>query len=382
MIKVISTERVPIKLWLDDIDKITLEQSKNLANLPHTYRWVAVMPDAHPGYGMPIGGILPTEDIIVPNAVGVDIGCGIKAIKTSLKEIEKEKLTCILEKIRATIPIGFKHHKIKQEWDGFKKAPEIEIIQREIENAKYQLGTLGSGNHFIEILKDDEGYIWIMIHSGSRNFGLKTAEYFYRKARKLVEEKKYKIPSLELSFLPFDSKEGQDYFTAMNYCLEFAKANRDKMAKRIMEIFKEETKSNFLESIDVHHNYASLEEHFGKEVLIHRKGAIRAGRGDIGIIPGSMGTPSYIVEGLGNQESFLSSSHGAGRKLGRKEAVRTLSLEKEIKKMGDIIGKPRTQRELEEAPGAYKDIEKVMENQRDLVKIKQKLNPIAVIIAV
>jgi len=382
MKKVISTEKVPIKLWLDDIDEITFKQSKDLANLPHTYRWVAIMPDAHPGYGMPIGGILPTEDIIVPNAVGVDIGCGIRAIKTSLKEIEKERLTRILGKIRATIPVGFKHHKTKQEWEGFKRAPEIEIIQREIENAKYQLGTLGSGNHFIEILRDNEGYIWIMIHSGSRNFGLKTAEYFYSKARKLAEEKNYKIPSPELSFLPFDSKEGQDYFTAMNYCLEFAKANREKMAEKIMEIFREETKSNFSETMDVHHNYASLEEHFGKKVLIHRKGAIKAGKGDIGIIPGSMGTPSYIVEGLGNEESFLSSSHGAGRKLGRKEAIRTLSLEKEIKKMGDIIGKPRTQRELEEAPGAYKDIDKVMKDQQDLVKIKQKLNPIAVVIAV
>lgn len=381
MIKVISTEKVPIKLWLNDIDEITLKQSKDLANLPHIYRWVAIMPDAHPGYGMPIGGILPTEDVIVPNAVGVDIGCGIKAIKTSLKEIEKERLTCILGKIRAIVPTGFKRHKTKQEWEGFKKAPEVEIIQREIENAKYQLGTLGSGNHFIEILKDNEGYIWIMIHSGSRNFGLKTAEYFYSKARKFMEERNYKIPNLELSFLPFDSKEGQNYFTAMNYCLEFAKANREKMAERIMEILKDETKSNFLETIDVHHNYASLEEHFGKKVLIHRKGAIKAGKGDIGIIPGSMGTPSYIVEGLGSQESFLSSSHGAGRKLGRKEAIRTLNLEKEVKKMGDIIGKPRTQRELEEAPGAYKDIDKVMENQKDLVKIKQKLNPIAVIIA-
>lgn len=379
MPKIINTERLPIKLWLDDIDPTTLKQAKDLANLPHTYKWIAIMPDAHPGYGMPIGGVVATTDIIIPNAVGVDIGCGIRAVKTNIKNIDRTILTQILEKVRKRIPTGFAHHKIKQKWDGFSRAPNIEIIQKELDNAKYQIGTLGGGNHFIEILKDKNSNIWLMIHSGSRNFGYKTAEFFHHKASKFCQEKGIKLPTQELSFLSIEKDEGKKYFTAMSYCLEFAKANREKMMETLKSIVNEETGCDFIEEIDVHHNYASLEKHFGKEVFIHRKGAINAEEGKAGIIPGSMGTPSYITEGLGNPESFKSSSHGAGRRLGRREAIRKLNLKQEQEKMKEIIGKPRIQKELEEAPGAYKDIEAVMEKQKDLVKVKEKLIPLAVI---
>ncbi len=382
MPRVIKGEKIPIKLWLDEINPATLDQAKNLANLPHAYKWIALMPDAHPGYGMPIGGILATTDVIVPNAVGVDIGCGIRAVKTDIKEISRESIIKILSNIRKTIPTGFAHHKTKQNWSGFSKAPNIEIIQKELDNAHYQIGTLGGGNHFIEILKDGDSYIWLMIHSGSRNFGLKTADFFYKKAQKFCQEKGIKLPTQELSFLPIESKLGKEYFEAMNYCLEFAKANRDLMMKRVKEIVNEETKCGFTEEIDVHHNYASLEKHFGKEVFVHRKGAINAEKGKVGIIPGSMGTPSYITEGKGNPESFNSSSHGAGRKLGRREAVEKLNLETEQRKMKDIVGKPRQKKELEEAPGAYKDINEVMKKQKDLVIPKVKLQPIAVVIGI
>ncbi len=382
MPRVIKGEKIPIKLWLDKIDPLTLEQAKNLANLPYAYKWIALMPDAHPGYGMPIGGILATTDVIVPNAVGVDIGCGMRAVKTDVKELSKESLIKILREIRKTIPTGFAHHKTKQNWIGFSKAPEVEIIQKELDKAHYQIGTLGGGNHFIEILKDENSYIWLMVHSGSRNFGLKTAEFFYNKALKFCQEKDIKLPTIELSFLPIDSKIGKEYFESMNYCLEFAQANRKLMMQRLKEIVNEETGCGFIEEIDVHHNYASLENHFGKDVFVHRKGAINAEKGKIGIIPGSMGTPSYITEGKGNPESFNSSSHGAGRKLGRREATEKLNLKKEQKKMKDIIGKPRQKKELEEAPGAYKDIEKVMEKQKDLITPKVKLKPLAVVIGI
>ncbi|GAP40776.1 RNA-splicing ligase RtcB, repairs tRNA damage [Flexilinea flocculi] len=373
--KILSTERIPIKFWLDDIDGEVLKQARNLANLQYAYKHIAIMPDAHVGYGMPIGGVMATREVIVPNAVGVDIGCGMTAVKSDIREIPETDLRRLVIEFKNVIPLGFTHHKEKQSWEGFQRAPDIEIIQKELDNAKYQLGTLGGGNHFIEIQQGDDGFIWIMIHSGSRNFGLKTATDFHQKAVKFCEKYHQDIPDRDLSFLPLDSKEGMNYFTAMNYALEFSRANRKLMMERIIQIIG---KSHFPEEmIHVQHNYASKEIHFGREVIVHRKGAIKAAAGMTGIIPGSMGTRSYITEGLGNAESFLSSSHGAGRRLGRREAIRHLNLDEEQKKMGGIIGKPQKQSELEEAPGAYKPIDVVMANQTDLVRILTTLQPLA-----
>lgn len=375
--KIITTERIPVKMWLDEIEAKTLSQAKDLANLKFAFKQIAIMPDAHQGYGMPIGGVMATNQVIVPNAVGVDIGCGMTAWKSNLKEIDETELKRIMGEIRKTIPVGFTHHREKQSWNGFDRAPDIEIVQKELEAAKYQIGTLGGGNHFIEIQRGDDGFIWVMVHSGSRNFGLKTATKYHEKAKKICQKWPADLPHRELSFLPMDIREGQEYFTAMNYALEFAYANRGMMIDRIVEIIG---KNRFEgKPINIHHNYAALENHFGKKVLVHRKGAIKATEGLTGIIPGSMGTPSYLTEGLGNPESFKSSSHGAGRKMSRNQAVKTLNLEEEQKKMKRILGQPRNKEELEEAPGAYKDIEEVMENQKDLVKIKVKLRPLAVI---
>lgn len=375
--KVITTERIPVKLWLNDIDENALSQAKDLANLKFAFKHIAIMPDSHLGYGMPIGGVMATEQVIVPNAVGVDIGCGMTAVRSDIKvgDITQDELKRIMGEIRKVIPLGFNHHKEKQEWEGFDRAPDIKVIQSQLENAKYQLGTLGGGNHFIEIQKGDDGFVWIMIHSGSRNFGLQTATEYNKLAQKMCEKWDSDVPNQDLCFLPMDSKEGEEYFKAMNYALEFAFANRHLMITRVMDIMG---KDHFPEEIlNIHHNYAAMENHFGKNVLVHRKGATKATIGLTGIIPGSMGTPSYITEGLGNEESFQSSSHGAGRKMGRGEAIKTLSLEEEQNKMGDILGKPRSQDKVDEAPGAYKDIDTVMSNQTDLVKIKVKLLPMA-----
>lgn len=377
--KVINSEKIPIKLWDQNVDAVTLAQTKNLANLPNAFKWIALMPDAHPGYGMPIGGVLAAEGIIIPHAVGVDIGCGMIAVKTSIKEINSETLKEILGAIRQEIPLGFNHHKKPQEWEGFNRTPESQIIQNELGAAKYQIGTLGGGNHFIEILKGDDGFIWLMLHSGSRNFGLKTANYYHQKALQLSERYAKNLPDKELAFFPLNSKYGQEYFQAMNFCQEFALANRENMMEKVKNIFNRFTRATFTEPINIHHNYAALETHFGKEVLVHRKGAVKAQAGQAGIIPGSMGSASYITEGLGNPESFQSASHGAGRKLGRKQAIRTLKLEEEQAKMQGILGAPRTVNELQEAPGAYKNIDEVMKKQKDLVKIKVKLTPLAVI---
>lgn len=375
--KIITTEKIPVKMWLDDIEQGALDQALNLAKLSFAYKHIAIMPDSHVGYGMPIGGVMATEQVIVPNAVGVDIGCGMTAWKSNIKELDEETIKKYMGEIRKTIPVGFNHHKEKQEWKGFENAPDIEVIQKELESAKYQIGTLGGGNHFIEIQRDEEGFIWVMVHSGSRNFGLKTATKYHNKAKKICEKWLSDIPDKDLSFLPMDTNEGEEYFKAMNYALEFAYANRRLMIDRVAEIMG---KDNFLgEPINIHHNYASMENHFGKNVLVHRKGATKATLGLIGIIPGSMGTSSYITEGLGNPDSFMSSSHGAGRKMGRGQAIKTLNLEHEREIMKGIIHGLRSTQNLDEAPSAYKDIDEVMENQRDLVKIKIKLKPLAVI---
>lgn len=375
MKKVITSESKPIKLWLDDIEDGALEQAKNLANLPFIFKHVAIMPDSHQGYGMSIGGVLATKGVIIPNAVGVDIGCGMCAVKLDMQEISKNTLIDIIKDIRKIIPVGFARHQKKQEWEGFDNFPVVAPIGDEIESAHYQLGTLGGGNHFIEIQKGSDGHIWIMIHSGSRNFGLKIANFYHNQAKKMCERWLSDIPTPDLSFLPMDTFDGKDYSYAMNYALKFAKANRDLMMDRVVPLFK----STSMEYINIHHNYAATEHHFNSNVIIHRKGATKATKGLKGIIPGSQGTKSYIVEGLGNPDSFMSCSHGAGRKMGRKQAQKELCLKDELSKMDGIIHNIKSTEDLDEAAGAYKDIDVVMDNQKDLVKILVELTPLAVI---
>ena len=374
--KEITSEHIPIKLWADKVEPLALEQAKNLANLPFAYKWVAVMPDCHPGYGMPIGGVLATQGAIIPNAVGVDIGCGMLAAQTDLTGLDMRDIEEALQLIRQAVPVGFNHHKSDQAWQGFDRAPDSPVIQQELASARRQLGTLGSGNHFIEIQKGSDKHIWVMIHSGSRNFGLKAAEYYHKKAVAILEKADSNFPSKDLAFLSMDSVMGEKYFAAMNFCCEFALANRALMMRRVGEIFSDLFGAVFLKEINIHHNYAAIENHYGRDVLVHRKGATLAQQGTIGIIPGSMGSSSYIVKGLGNPESFNSCSHGAGRRMGRREASRNLNLADEQRKMKGIVHGMRSKRDLDEAPGAYKDIDEVMRQQKDLVEIEVSLKPL------
>lgn len=387
MEKVISTEKLPVKMWLKKIEDGALTQTKNLANLPFAFSHIALMPDAHEGYGMPIGGVLATKGVIVPNAVGVDIGCGMCAIRTNLEKIKTENLKEIISGIRSLVPLGFDHHE-KPQPVAFMPA-NIEIIEHGIVGRQYtaalkQLGTLGGGNHFIEIQKGSDGFIWIMIHSGSRNLGLKVAEH-YNDLAKHFNKMWYTAvdPSKNLAYFPIEALEAKNYMKEMQYCVEFAFANRKLMMENIISVFQENIGKEYKtdDFINIAHNYARWEHHFGSNVIVHRKGATSAKAGELGIIPGSQGTKSYIVKGKGNPQSFESCSHGAGRKLGRKQAIRELSLEKEVALLNKkgILHAISHQSDLDEAPGAYKDINLVMEQQIDLVDIVVELTPLAVI---
>jgi tRNA-splicing ligase RtcB len=380
--KVNTNERIPVKLWLDDIEDGALAQALDLARLPFAFHHIAVMPDAHPGYGMPIGGVMATVDAVVPNAVGVDIGCGMCAMRTSLTRYDKESLKNLMGLIRERVPLGFNHHKEKQSWDGFAKTPDVEVVQRQLQAAQYQLGTLGGGNHFIEVQLADDGRVWLMLHSGSRNFGLKIANEYHEKAKDMCERWHSDVPNTDLSFLPLGESIADEYLAAMNFALSFAMESRLRMmaeiSRSMVGVFPG---IEFEPIINVHHNYARMENHFGRNVMVHRKGATSARESETGIIPGSQGTSSYIVRGLGNPDSFQSCSHGAGRRMGRKQACRELSLTGEIKRLDDagVIHGIRSEKDLDEAAGAYKDIDVVMANQSDLVEIVTKLRPLAVI---
>ena len=346
------------------------------------------MPDAHLGYGMPIGGVMASEEMVIPNAVGVDIGCGMCAVKTSLTSISTEKLKLVLGGIRNTIPLGFKHHNKKQHSSLMPKVQsgrieDLPLVSREYSNARTQLGTLGGGNHFIEIQKGNDGHVWLMIHSGSRNIGFKVANYYNRLAIDLNRRWGSTIPyKWQLAFLPINDESGKIYLQEMQYCVDFAYANRKLMMERVKAALIAVVQPvTFEPMINIAHNYAALETHFHKNVMVHRKGATSARKGEIGIIPGSQGSPSYIVRGKGERESFRSCSHGAGRKMGRKQAKRQLDLEHEQNLLEDrgILHSVRSKRDLDEAPGAYKNIDEVIENQLDLVEVLVELRPLAVI---
>ncbi len=343
----------------------------------------------------------------LPNAVGVDIGCGMAAVQTDfatgdLKQ-DKAGIRAILDDVKRTVPVGEgRAHKEPQEWDRLeayldtvKQAGEPGWFDTHGWDLAYKnLGTLGGGNHFIELQESQDGKLWLMLHSGSRNLGYRVASYYHKIAVERNELWRSPIPANDLAFLPMDSEEGRHYVRDMNFALDYAAENR----RRMLECFKTAVAEKmqgiqFLQEINIHHNYAALENHFGKNLWVHRKGATSAREGQLGIIPGSMGTPSFIVEGLGNPESFTSCSHGAGRVMGRMEASRSLTKEACDNAMADVVydrwktvrkrGKKKESGEklldFGEAPPAYKDIDQVIESELDLITPKVKLKPLGVV---
>lgn len=387
--KVEMIHNYPVKIWTDQVEASAMRQIENLTSLPFLFHHLAIMPDVHTGKGMPIGGVLACKDAVIPNAVGVDIGCGMCAVKTSWKVNELPMTVLrkeIMSGIRQRIPLGMDHHSEKQEEKYLPTGHDIDkmiVAKRRKESILREIGTLGGGNHFIELQKDEDDNLWIMIHSGSRNLGARVGAYYNELAEKLNAQWHSTVsPDLHLAFLPKGTREFGLYWTEMKYCVDFALCNRRLIMHRIEEVLADTLKGiEFEPLINIAHNYAAMEHHFGQEVIVHRKGATLAREGVTGIIPGSQGTASYIVEGLGNPESFCSCSHGAGRLLSRSAAIRTLNMAEEIARLESmsIVHAIRRQDDMQEASGAYKNIDEVIANELDLIRVKTRLVPIAVI---
>lgn len=402
-----ETMKVPVKVWLEnreDLEVSCQEQAYHLAQLPFLYKWVSLMPDTHAGMGMPIGGVIAAKDVIIPNAVGVDIGCGMAYTETNIpvdaiRQIQTGNgslIQAVIGDIMRNVPVGFAHHKfpmpsytLDRAFDEFDLYEEDGELLGQLDAGYYQIGTLGGGNHFIELQTDDQGMLTVMIHSGSRHFGKSVCDYFHKKARDLNQKWYSQVPDeYRLAFLPVDSPEGRQYLRWMQLSMDFAKENREKMMLAVKAVLEKylgkytDFELKFSGDINCHHNYAALETHYGEEVWVHRKGAVRVENGELAVIPGAMGSYSYVVMGKGNLESFCSSSHGAGRLYSRKGAMEAFSCEEvilDLKDQGVILGKKGKADVAEESRFAYKNIDTVMSNQTDLVVPVKRLKTVGVV---
>ncbi len=388
----IETEGVPIKAWTQGVpvEDEARRQLVNIARLPFVFRHVAAMPDVHLGIGATVGSVIPTVGAVIPAAVGVDIGCGMCAVRTSVRaEHLPDSLRDIRLAIEEAVPVGFAMHRetpmgVSKTWrkrfaEDYKamiaRFPKIE--QKDATAAPRQLGTLGGGNHFIELCLDEAGDAWVMLHSGSRGIGNRIGKFFIERAKEIAAEREISLADKNLAWLEDGSADFREYVRWLTWAQDYARANRDAMLKAVVAVLQRRFPDLALtaEAVNCHHNYASLEEHFGHRVWVTRKGAVRAGAGELGIIPGSMGAKSYIVRGKGNAESFMTCSHGAGRRLSRTAAKKAFTLEDhaaatahvECRKDGGV---------LDETPGAYKDIDAVMAAQSDLVEVVHTLKQV------
>jgi len=401
-----GSQRVPIKMWTNGVpvEDLAAQQLRNVATLPFIHKHIAVMPDVHWGMGATVGSVIPTKGAIVPAAVGVDIGCGMMAQRTTLTaadlpdsllalrtEIERRvphgrtnnggpsdrgAWHDIPDKVAATLPekmatdllaLFDKHPKLRKQWT--------------LERALSHAGTLGTGNHFVEVCLDEESRVWVMLHSGSRGIGNRIGTYFIERAKEDMKRWFINLPDADLAYLPQGSDLFKDYCDAVEWAQQYALYNRRLMMDAALGALSQEVPKPFTcdcEAVNCHHNYVSWEHHFGENVIVTRKGAVRAREGELGIIPGSMGARSFIVRGKGNPESFCSCSHGAGRAMSRGAAKKRFTLDDHIaatagvecRKDADVI---------DETPGAYKDIEAVMAAQSDLVSVEHTLKQVVVV---
>ena len=389
----------PIKAWTKGVamEEPARQQLLNAAQLPIIYKWIAAMPDVHYGIGATVGSVIPTKGAVIPAAVGVDIGCGMMAVQTSLTGSD---LPDSLRGIRTAIEKAVPHGRTQQGKSGDRGAwhkipPAVLNLWNQLEpgfknitakhpaiaqgNSGNHLGTLGTGNHFIEVCLDEAERVWFMLHSGSRGVGNRIGNYFIEMAREDMRAHIKNLPDKDLAYLREGTKHFADYVQAVEWAQEFARMNRDVMMENIIRAVRQSGEvrpfTTDMQAINCHHNYVTREQHYGEEIFVTRKGAVRAGKNDLGIIPGSMGARSYIVRGLGNPESFESCSHGAGRAMSRGEARRRFTVADhcrmtegvECRKDADVI---------DETPAAYKPIDAVMNAQKDLVEIVHTLRQV------
>ena len=381
--------RVPIKSWAPDLEARAFEQAVNLSNLPFAIDHVALMPDAHAGYGMPIGGVLFADRAVVPYAIGVDIGCGVALVETDLtvETLGAEGLERVLETIDAGVPTGFETLDRAVDRDEAEAAIGIELPDSVraawFEKSLTQLGTLGGGNHFLEIQRDGNGRVFVMLHSGSRSLGKAICDESHKRALALNKAWHSDLPHDELAYLPVGSDEFGAYWKAMAFALRFAEVNRTRMLDVVEAAFERHTAiGRFDRVVDVHHNYAAWETHGGMTGIVHRKGAVRARDGETVLIPGSMGTASYVGEGLGNAESFHTCQHGAGRAMSRtaaRKAKTSTAVYAEMEALGVLLRSSEPKDVAEEAAFAYKDIESVMAASASLVRATKRLTPLGVV---
>lgn len=391
--------KVPVKSWTRGVsfDENAKQQVNNMASMPFIHKWIAVMPDVHLGKGATIGSVIPTIGAVIPAAVGVDLGCGMMAAKTTLNASQlPDSLTVLRNEIEKKVPHGstpkMRGGRDKGAWlnapedvtnawahldDGFIKLCEKHPFLKNTNNMNH-LGTLGTGNHFIEICLDETNAVWVMLHSGSRGIGNRIGTHFIEQAKKDMERWFINLPDKDLAYIPEGSEKFRDYVEAVAWAQDFAKTNREVMMARTIQAMRDILKIPFeahVEAVNCHHNYISRENHYGENVWVTRKGAVSAKKGEMGIIPGSMGARSYIVRGLGNEESFCSCSHGAGRVMSRTEAKRRVSLAEHLHATAGVECR-KDEDVIDETPSAYKPVEKVMEAQSDLVEIVHTLKQV------
>ena len=389
--QIIDGGRVPVKVFTGELEARARQQLANVAALPIVFGHIAAMPDVHTGIGATVGSVIPTRGAIIPAAVGVDIGCGMNAVRLSLRA---EQLPDNLARVRAAIeqavPVGFDEHgESRARRDAcaplagrlaevVRRHPKIARMQRDHEKKWIrQMGSLGGGNHFIELCLDEAQTLWVMLHSGSRGIGNCIGQYFIAAAREAMMKTNVQLPDRDLAWLTEGSKPFDDYVEAVGWAQDYAFANRAEMLELIVEVLRRHLPAFEVtgEAIDCHHNYVQQEKHFGERVYVTRKGAISARRNELGIIPGSMGTRSYIVRGKGNAESLQSCAHGAGRRMSRSEAKRRFS-RADLESQTEGVECRKDKGVLDEIPGAYKDIDQVMADQTDLVEVVHTLKQI------
>ena len=387
----ISEGRVPVKIYTQEVEPAARQQLVNISRLPIVHHHVAAMPDVHLGIGATVGSVIPTVKAVIPAAVGVDIGCGMIAARLSLteKDLDEKALTKVFNQISRDVPVGFEQHDerdvrtdaVRGFSRGLRKIKDKHpgIDKRVGKNSDWtrQLGTLGGGNHFIEVCIDESGGVWVMLHSGSRGIGNAIGSYFIELAKKDAERNNVQLPDRDLAYFPEGAKHFDDYVEAVQWAQDYARANREEMMDLVIEAMRRHLPAFEVtrQAVNCHHNYVQRERHYGEDVWVTRKGAIRAGEGELGIIPGSMGARSYIVRGKGSAESLQSCAHGAGRRMSRNAAQKSFSLEDLQKQTEGVICR-KDKGVIDEIPGAYKNIDEVMANQSDLVDVVHTLKQV------